>query len=226
MMKILYEDQHIIVILKPKGMPSQPDLSGDKNIYEEVLEYVRHENNNMNVGLIQRLDRPVGGIMALTKSTVAHKAFTDKSCLSKKYLAVVEGEAQKEARLVDYIQKVRGNRALVTSKQVSQAKRAALTYRCLKKVIIDGQPYSLLEIELETGRHHQIRAQMAHHKLPLVGDTKYNAYEKGIWVDIGLQAYKLEINHPIKGGRLLFENICKDHPFDIFYESEEDYDTL
>ncbi|PKM66143.1 MAG: RNA pseudouridine synthase [Firmicutes bacterium HGW-Firmicutes-2] len=225
-MNILYEDKDIIVIIKPKGVPSQPDLSGDQNIYDEVLEYVRHENKNINLGMIQRLDRPVGGIMVLTKSSVAHKAFTQESCLTKKYLAVVEGEAKKEARLVNYLQKVRGNRTLVTSKQVPQAKKAILTYRCMKEAVIEGQSYSLLEIELETGRHHQIRAQMAHHRLPLVGDTKYNSIKQGVWVDIGLQAYKLEIDHPITGSRLSFEHICKDHPFDIFFENEEDYETL
>jgi len=225
-MKILYEDEHIIVIIKPKGMPSQPDLSGDQNIYDKVLEHVGYENKDINLGLIQRLDRPVGGIMVLTKSSVAHKALTQKSCLTKKYLAVVEGAAEKEARLVDYLQKVRGNRTIVTSKQVSQAKKATLTYRRLNIVVIEGQTYSLLEVELETGRHHQIRAQMAHHKLPLVGDTKYNSIKPGIWVDIGLQAYKLEIDHPITGSRLSFEHISKDHPFDIFFESKEDYETL
>lgn len=226
MMKILYEDEHMIVIIKPKGMPSQPDLSGDQNIYDEVLEHVRNENKDIHLGLIQRLDRPVGGIMVLTKSLVAHKALAQKSCLTKKYLAVVEGEAEKEARLVDYLQKVRGNRTIVTSKQVPQAKKAILTYRCLNIVVIEGETYSLLEVELETGRHHQIRAQMAHHKLPLVGDTKYNSIKQGIWVDIGLQAYKLKIDHPITGSLLAFEHISKDHPFDIFFESEKDYETL
>lgn len=226
MMRILYEDEHIIVIVKPKGMPSQPDLSGDTNVYEEVIEHVSRANKKINLGLIQRLDRPVGGIMVLTKSSEAHKAFTQKSCLSKKYLAVVEGDAEEEERLVDYLQKVRGNRTIVTSKNVPQAKEAVLIYRCLKKVVTHDQLFCLLEVELETGRHHQIRAQMAHHKLPLVGDTKYNVIKEGLWVDIGLQAYKLEIDHPITGRRLSFEHICKDHPFDIFFESKEDYDTL
>ncbi len=224
-MKILYEDKHIIVIVKPKGMPSQPDLSGDRNVYEAVLEHVCHENKNINLGLIQRLDRPVGGIMVLTKSSEAHRAFTQKSCLTKKYLAVVEGEAEKEKRLIDYLQKVRGNRTIVTSKKVPQAKEAILTYRCIKKVAASDKSLCLLEVELETGRHHQIRAQMAHHKLPLVGDTKYNVIKEGTWVDIGLQAYKLEINHPLIG-RMTFEHINKEHPFDIFFENEDDYETL
>jgi len=225
-MKILYEDEYIIVIIKPKGMPSQPDLSGDWNVYEEVFEHVGLENKNINLGLIQRLDRPVGGIMVLTKSPEAHKAFTQKSCLTKKYLAVVEGEAEQEERLIDFLQKVRGNRTIVTSKKVPQAKEAVLTYRCLKKVMHEDRCLSLLEIELETGRHHQIRAQMAYHKLPLIGDTKYNAFKKGIWMDIGLQAYKLEIDHPFIGRQMSFEHMSKEHPFDIFFESEDDYETL
>ncbi|MDF1616259.1 RluA family pseudouridine synthase [Petrocella sp. FN5] len=225
-MKILYEDEHIIVVIKEKGMPSQPDLTGDTNIYEEVFRHVCSKKKNIKLGLIQRLDRPVGGIMMLTKSSEANKAFVQKSCLSKKYLAVVEGEAKKEVRLVDYLQKVRGNRTIVTSKQVPQAKEAALTYKCLKKRVVDGKTLSLLEIELETGRHHQIRAQMAHHKLPIVGDTKYNPIKKCVWVDIGLQAYKLQIEHPMTGRILLFKHISKDYPFDIFFEGEDDYETL
>jgi 23S rRNA pseudouridine1911/1915/1917 synthase len=220
-MEKLYEDVHVIVVVKPIGMPSQPDPTKDQDLYSTVLSQVKADKSFESLGLIQRLDRPVGGIMVLSKTGLAHKALTTQMhnhLISKKYLAVVEGEAKEYDYFKDYIQKVRGNRSIVTSKKVSQSKEAVLNYKLLKRHVRENQMYSLIEVELETGRHHQIRAQMTYHNLPLVGDTKYNASYKALdqWVFIGLYAYKVSFKHPLTNEKMSFETTITTTPFDMF----------
>jgi 23S rRNA pseudouridine1911/1915/1917 synthase len=220
-MKLLYEDNDVIVVVKPIGMPSQKDLTKDPDLYSQVVLHVESKRPNTAVGLLQRLDRPVGGIMVLSKSPRAHKNLTAAMIdhqIDKVYLAVVDGVAKDKDTLENYIQKVRGNRAIVSEKKGTNGKKAVLHYRKLDDCLVEGQPYSLLEVQLETGRHHQIRSQLAFHQLPIVGDTKYNKRfmnEKG-WFSIGLYAYRLQFLHPVTKKKMIFTEMIASQPFDLF----------
>lgn len=214
MMKVLYEDDHILVVVKPAGTPSQPDTSGAVSLYALAIAHTGQDS----LGLVQRLDRPVGGVMVLTKSPKAAKSLTEmvqNRAIDKYYLAVTAGAAGEEAHLTHWLQKVRGNRAVVSNKKTPSGKKAVLDYRCLKRWAVEGEPHNLLEVKLHTGRHHQIRAQLAHMKLPIIGDTKYNpAYQqKKGWHAIGLFAYKLAFDHPVTGERMVFEVWPEGAPF-------------
>lgn len=215
MLEILYEDQDIIVVVKPAGMPSQKDQSGDDDLYSSVK---RHVGDQMSLGLIQRLDRPVGGVMVMSKSSEAAKVLTamvrDRK-INKWYLALTDGVANEEAHLSHWLQKVRGNRAVISNKKTAASKSAILDYCLVKRLLYQGREINVLEVKLHTGRHHQIRAQLAHMKLPLIGDTKYNPdYQqlKG-WHDIGLYAYRLAFEHPITGAPMDFKVMPNEGPF-------------
>lgn len=219
MVEILYEDRDIIVVVKPAGTPSQKDLSKDMDVFSMVYEHT----NKPKIGLIQRLDRPVAGIMVLTKTAEASRFLTkasQKHEIEKNYLAVVCGKAKDQDHLDNYIVKVRGNRGIVSNKKASNSKKALLHYKCLDRVVVEEADYSLLEVTLETGRFHQIRAQLAHHKLPIIGDTKYNPRYKDLkgWFDIGLCAYRLAFEHPTSHKKMSFMHLFIREPFTIFEE--------
>jgi len=210
MIEILYEDKAIIVVVKPPGMPSQKDPSGDEDVYTVTSLYLAAKGEVVALGLVQRLDRPVGGLMVMSKNQEANRSLTQQvtqRAIDKYYLGLVDGESKEADHLEHWLQKVRGNRGVVSRKKTSGSKLAILDYRRLKLYEVEGGMRSLLEIKLHTGRHHQIRAQMAHVKLPLVGDTKYNPryQEAKGWHEIGLFAYRLEFRHPINGKCMSFE---------------------
>ncbi len=215
MLEILYEDKDIIVVVKPPGMPSQEDKSGDRSVYAEVKAYVGEDRT---VGLVQRLDRPVGGIMVLSLSGRSNKALTamvQNREIDKYYLALVDGQPKDKDHLSHWLQQVRGNRSVISNKKVSGSKSAILSYELLKVEDREDGAVNFLKIKLETGRHHQIRAQLAHVKLPIVGDTKYNSRfqsAKG-WYEIGLYAYALSFKHPVSGEVMTFERWPDLEPF-------------
>lgn len=216
-LKVIHEDEDIIVVIKPAGMLSQKDLTNSTNVYDEVCRMT----GKPSVGLIQRLDRPVGGLMVLAKSDEANKKLTTaitERTIKKNYLAAVCGIAKGEATLRNYIQKVRGNRAIVSNKKTALSKEAVLHYTCISNAHIDGSDYSLLDVELMTGRFHQIRAQLSHNKLAIVGDTKYNGAYKDFrgWVNIGLYAHRLEFEHPVSGKMMAFSVKPEYSPFKLF----------
>lgn len=173
-MKILYEDAVMLAAVKPQGMPAQADKTGDLDLLSALEEYT-----GQPLGLLHRLDRPVGGVMLFAKEKRA-EAFLAKEIqehrLKKAYLTVLCGRLPAaEGGLEDYLLKnARTNLSEVVSKERKGAKRAALRYRRLAEEETEQGVLTLAEIELETGRHHQIRVQTAHAGVPIWGDKKYN----------------------------------------------------
>ncbi len=211
MLNVLYEDNHIIVVEKPCNIPSQADKTGDIDMLSMVKEYIKEKYNKpgeVYVGLVHRLDRPVGGIMVFARTSKGAGRLSESIRIkdfSKEYLAIIEGHLkEKKGILEDYLLKDEAlNKSRVVSKEKKDAKLARLSYEVLK----ENENYSLVKINLETGRHHQIRVQFASIGHPLVGDQKYGQGREGI--QIALWAYKLEFKHPIKNEIMKFELLPK-----------------
>ncbi len=194
-LNILYEDNHVIVVVKEANILSQGDATGDNDLLTMVKEYIKekyHKPGNVYLGLVHRLDRPVGGIMVFAKSSKAASRLSE--CIKnhkgfdKKYLAVVTGHLEnKEGTLEDYLLKKEDGNTIVTTKD--KGKKSILYY----KVLDEKNNTSLVEVELVTGRHHQIRVQFASRKHPLLGDARYGTLTGD---DICLWAYKLSFIHP------------------------------
>ncbi len=231
-LNILYEDKHLIVVEKPAKIPSQSDKTGDMDLFTMVLSHLGEsctKKGGPYLGLIHRLDRPVGGIMVFAKNKESNSklstAIQDKK-LKKEYTAVVCGTPDhKEASLDNYLKKQRSiNMSKIVTDKTKDAKLAQLSYHVLdtQNTIEDGS-LSLVKIQLKTGRHHQIRVQFAGADLPLWGDNKYNKAfikRKG-WTQIALFASKLTFEHPFKKETLSFElSPPKVYPFDLFVKEE------
>lgn len=195
--EILYEDNDMLVAIKPQGMPSQPDKTGD----EDLLSYLE-AHCKQSLGLIHRLDRPVGGVMVFAKTKDAETSLMKQiqdGTLQKSYMAVLCGKVEpSEGTMIDYLKKNgRTNLSEVVSSNVKDAKKAILHYCIIAEKQHGEQLLSLVEIQLETGRHHQIRVQCASHGTPLLGDAKYNKeYDKRSRIPIGLWSYHLKGIHP------------------------------
>lgn len=165
MIEILYDDNNFTGVVKPVGIPVQPDKTGDKSLIEVLEMQINHK-----LWLINRLDRNVGGVMFFAKNKESVSQIDEK-----RYKAVLCGVPQKEGRVENWLMKnQRLNISKVVNKGTQGAKRAVLEYKTEKTIDIDGEKYSLADIRLETGRHHQIRVQMANLGYPLCGDVKYN----------------------------------------------------
>ncbi|NLK28773.1 MAG: RluA family pseudouridine synthase [Clostridiales bacterium] len=227
-LKVLYEDAHLIVVEKPPKIPSQGDKTGDKDMLTYVSQYLQTkypEAKSPYVGLIQRLDRPVGGVMAFAKTKVATQKLSDqiqRNEIRKIYYGLVCGVPENNHEvLVDFLLKQsKNNMSKVVSKDTPKAKEAILEYDLLET--IETPEYgslSLLKITLKTGRHHQIRVQLSNAQLPIWGDTKYNkAFAKQKeWTQIALWARTLTLQHPKTMKSLTFHSSPKDHyPFTLF----------
>jgi len=194
---VLYEDNHIIVVNKPVNLLSQSDCTGDIDLLTMVKDYVKEKYNkpgNVYIGLVHRLDRPVSGIMVFARTSKAASRLSEQVRLKKikkTYIAVVNSLVLNDTGVfVDYLDKnVDGNTVVVDS---SKGKYAELKYNVLKRNNLKNE--SLVEIDLKTGRHHQIRVQFANRGMPLCGDQRYGVRDK---TQIALCSYKLEFNHPI-----------------------------
>lgn len=205
-LKILFEDSEILVCIKPPTVPSQGDPTGDL----DMLSWIKQERSIDYVGLIHRLDRPVGGVMVFGKTPFAtanvSKQLQNKS-FKKAYLAVVCGKAKTEEKeLVHYLHKnAAKNLSKVVDASRNQAKKAILSYHLLK--YNPERNHSLIEVQLHTGRHHQIRVQLAYEGLAIWGDTKYNdAFkDKGGWKQIALWSKAISFEHPKTGKNMSFE---------------------
>jgi len=176
-LKVLYEDNHIIVVEKPSGIPTQEDSTGDIDMYSLVKEYIRVKYNkpgNVFVGIVHRLDRPVGGVMVFARTSKGASRLSEQirnRNFRKVYLAMLDGIPKKdEDRLENYLWKdEKKNQVYVVNEGKDGAKKAVLDYKVLRKI---GNQ-ALVEVELHTGRPHQIRVQFANIGCPLVGDGKY-----------------------------------------------------
>ncbi len=232
MKNILYEDEQIIVAYKPAGIATQTSRVGQQDMVSELKNYLCEKSEKKGepyLGLIHRLDQPVSGLLvfAKTKSSAAALSVqinTDE--IQKYYYAIVLGKPKAEQDvLVDYIYKDgRNNKSFIVREDFPEAKKAVLEYRRVKTLVAleENEEASLLEIHLLTGRHHQIRAQLANADMPILGDGKYgNIKSKSFSKDsacrnLALCAYKLRFKHPITGEELTFEREPEDEIFASF----------
>lgn len=199
MMKIFYEDEAVIVCIKPRGVLSQANSGGGESMITLLSDYT-----NTEIYPLHRLDREVGGVMvyAKTKQAAANisKQITERS-FEKEYIALIHGEPiEKSGEMRDLLFKdSRKNKSYVVKRERKGVKLALLDY----SVIDTNSNYSLVSIQLKTGRTHQIRVQFASRKMPLAGDKKYGANDE--IKNIGLWSYKIAFNHPKTRERLVFE---------------------
>lgn len=210
-LKVIYEDNHIIVVEKPVNIPSQGDKTGDTDMLTIIKEYIKEKYNkpgNVYLGLIHRLDRPVGGVMVFAKTSKAAARLSEQvreKEFQKSYLVIVDGKMEKEKEtLEDYLLKnEKTNTSKVVKEGTKNSKYASLDYEVLK---YDKElNLSVLKILLHTGRHHQIRVQLSSRGHSIYGDQKYGG--RGHGKQIALWAYKLQISHPVSKEKLDFIDI-------------------
>ena len=206
--EIIYEDNHLLVVVKPQGIPVQKNDAASTDDFQSILkDYLKKKYmkpGNVFLGIVHRLDQPVGGVMVFAKTSKAASRLSEEirqNLWKKQYLAVVDGiPKEKKAVLEDYLVKNEAtNEVSVSKKGDPKAKFARLSYETLESK--NGR--SLLKITLETGRAHQIRVQLSSRSLPIVNDHKYNKNSKNI-ADIALWAYSVEIIHPVTKEKLVF----------------------
>lgn len=205
-MEILYEDNHIIVVLKPQNVPSQADASGDNDMLSMVKAYIKEKYNkpgNVYVGLVHRLDRPTGGVMVFAKTSKSASRLAEQfknKTAEKTYFAVVTNPLKnKQTKLVNYLLKDEKNNIVkVVPMSTEGAKRAELDYTCLEEV----NGLSLLKVKLQTGRGHQIRVQLATMGNPIYGDQKYGKDMPK--ANLNLFAVELKFKHPTTGDTMTF----------------------
>jgi 23S rRNA pseudouridine1911/1915/1917 synthase len=199
-MKVLFEDNQIIVVEKPFNIPSQGDKTGDVDMLSMVKDYVKEKYNkpgNVYIGLVHRLDRPTGGVMVFARTSKAAGRLSDEireRKIQKTYLAICNGKFDEtKGTMKDYLWKdEKKNTSYVVKASKKNAKEAILDYEVLK---YDAkEDVSLVKINLHTGRHHQIRVQFSSRMHALYGDTKYHG--KGGNAQLCLWAYKLSLIHP------------------------------
>lgn len=210
-LKVIYEDNHIIVVEKKPNIPSQGDKTNDIDMLTIVKQYIKEKYNKpgeVYLGLIHRLDRPVGGVMVFAKTSKAASRLSEQvrnKVFKKKYLTIVDGEMEKEKdTLEDYLLKnEKNNLSKVVNEKTKNAKQAKLDYEVL--TYNDEISLSVLKIDLHTGRHHQIRVQLSSRGHSIYGDQKYGTRGRG--KQIALWAYSLTIVHPITKEEMTFISI-------------------
>lgn len=194
-MQILYEDNHIIVVIKECNIPVQEDNSKDLDMLTMIKQYIKEKYNkpgNVYLGLVHRLDRPVGGVMVFAKTSKAASRLSEQirnKSIEKRYIALTHNHTKEHEILKDKLLK---NEKTNTSKIDEKGKYAILEYNLIEY----RNNMSLIDINLLTGRHHQIRVQLSHHGYPIYGDQRYGIDKEGI--QIHLWAYKLKFKHPVK----------------------------
>ena len=200
-LQVIYEDNHIIIVNKRAGDIVQGDKTGDKPLSEVVKDYIKlkyDKPGNVYLGVVHRLDRPTTGIVMFSKTSKAlprlNKLFAEKKT-NKTYWAIVKQIPEiPQDTLIHWLKKnPKNNKSTAYTKEINGSKKAILHYKTLK--VLDN--YVLLEIELETGRHHQIRCQLANIGSPIKGDLKYGFDRSNKDASISLHARRLQFIHPV-----------------------------
>ena len=207
MVSIIYEDNHLLIVEKPQNIPVQKDASKDEDLQSKLKFYLKQKYNkpgNVFLGLVHRLDRPVGGVMVFAKTSKAASRLSKQlrqNLIKKTYMTIVDGVLdKKEGHSEDFLLKNREKNVVkVVDKNIKGAKKASLFFHKIRSV----KNYTLLKVVLETGRSHQIRVQFANLGFPIVGDQKYgkNNNKK---VQIALHSYELSFLHPTTKQLLVF----------------------
>jgi len=207
-LQVIYEDNHIIVVVKPSGIPSQADKSGDIDMLTLVKEYIKDKYNKpgeVYLGLLHRLDRMTSGLMVFARTSKAASRLSNcirQGDFKKEYIAAVQGKLEGTGELQNYLFKdERTNISSVVSPEKKNAKLAKLEYKLIGSTVYKDNEYTYVRIKLYTGRHHQIRVQFSNISHPLYGDIKYGG-RKG---DLALVACKLKFIHPTKDDVMEFE---------------------
>ena len=210
-MEVLYEDNHIIIVYKEAGEIVQGDKTGDEPLSEIVKRWIKdkyQKPGNVFLGIVHRLDRPVSGLVVCAKTSKALTRLNNmfrNGEVHKTYWAIVtRPPLEKEATLTDWlVRNERQNKSYAYNHQVPTSKKSILHY----KVINQSERYTLLEINLMTGRHHQIRCQLSNMDCPIKGDLKYGAQRSNSDGSISLLSHRIEFIHPVSK-----ENICIESP--------------
>ena len=214
---IIYEDNHLLVVDKPINMPVQEDESKDVDLLTCLKKYLKEKYNkpgNVYLGLVHRLDRPVGGLMVFAKTSKCASRLSDQireDKFNKIYNAVVIGKINNSGTLENYLLKDKKKNIVRVDKN---GKKAILEYKKIK----EKDNLTLVEVKLHTGRSHQIRVQLSYNGNPLYGDQKYNSNSK-VGEQLALFSKRLEFYHPVTKELLKFELDLPDRrPFDLFKE--------
>ena len=214
-MKVIYEDNHLLVVDKPCNIPMQLDESNDKDLLTMAKEYIKDKYNkpgNVYIGLVHRLDRPVSGVCVFARTSKAASRLTSiiqSKEFKKTYLAVVTDNNLKDRdTFKDYLLK---DSKTNTVKVDPKGKLAILDYEVLAK----KDNLALVKINLQTGRSHQIRVQFSSRNHPLFGDQRYNKQAK-VKEQIALHSHSLELIHPTTKEKLVFTSLPNRYPFNIF----------
>ncbi len=219
--KVLYEDNHVIVAVKPQGVPSQSDVSGDGDMLSMMKSYIKEKYEkpgNVYLGLVHRLDRPTGGVMVFARTSKAAARLSEQirdGSFGKKYLAALTARpGERKARLVHYLLKDSStNMVRVVPMTTEGAKKAVLEYNVLESREEEG--LYLADVRLFTGRSHQIRVQMATIGCPIYGDIRYGNDQQ--YGHLALWSYDLSFRHPTTDKRMIFRVFPPDeYPWNIF----------
>lgn len=222
--EVIYEDNHLLAVNKRPGDISQGDKTGDEPLVDSMKEYLRLRYNkpgNVFLGLVHRIDRPVSGVLLFAKTTKALErmgAIIQQRTFHKTYWAVVKEKPEPESGFLQHflVKNAFRNKSFVTREKQAQAKEARLQYRLIGGI----RNYFLIEVKPETGRHHQIRVQLAHAGYPIKGDIKYGYARSNPDGSIHLHARSVEFIHPVRKEPLIITaNPPHDAIWDAFMES-------
>ena len=205
---VLFCDNHLLVVDKPAGMPTQADISGDLDLLTDGKRYLKsrfRKPGQVFLGLVHRLDRPVSGVLVMARTSKAAARLSDQfrvRDVTKKYFAMVEGSTGPAGRETAYVRK-RGGGVVLASAGEEGAQYAELGW----VKIADHEGSSILEVDLLTGRKHQIRFQLSAMGHPIVGDRRYGAKTPFVDRNIALHCFALSLDHPTRGTRLTWRSL-------------------